>query len=220
MYRKKESGCPESNSNQPDCVIQTGPYPLSRILHASFRIHQISRRLDILCRWGALTEIVLDNGAPYVKALDYLAKRYHIHHIRISGYNSCANGIVERSHFEVRQALFKAADGDQSRWHQAAYSVFWADRITTHKQMGCSPYFSVTGTQPFDIVEATIFFPLRPLFYILLTSLLVAQPPFKSDKNILPCLIPWFSRHAASQKSNSNPITTPLSATSISSAGH
>jgi hypothetical protein len=26
MYRKKESGCPESDSNQPDCVIRTGPY--------------------------------------------------------------------------------------------------------------------------------------------------------------------------------------------------
>jgi len=56
---------------------------------------------DILCCWGTLTEIVSDNGAPYVKALDYLAKRYHIHHIRISGYNSRANGIVEHPHFDV-----------------------------------------------------------------------------------------------------------------------
>jgi hypothetical protein len=117
---------------------------------------------DILCRWGALSEIVSDNGAPYIKALDYLAKRYHIHHIRISGYNSRANGTVKRSHFDVRQALFKAADGDQTRWHQAAYSVFWADRISTRKRMGCSPYFAATGTQPilpFDIVEATYLLP-------------------------------------------------------------
>ena len=52
---------------------------------------------DILCRWGTLGVIVTDNSGPFVKALDYSAKRYHIHHIRISGYNSQANGIVERS---------------------------------------------------------------------------------------------------------------------------
>jgi transposase InsO family protein len=56
---------------------------------------------DILCRWGLLHEIVSNNGAPFVKALSYLAKHYKINHIRISGYNSRANGIVERFHFDV-----------------------------------------------------------------------------------------------------------------------
>src|SRR6266849_4764803 len=41
---------------------------------------------DILCRWGALSEIVSNNGAPFVKALEYLATCYHIRHICISGY--------------------------------------------------------------------------------------------------------------------------------------
>ena len=69
---------------------------------------------DILCRWGTISEIVKENGPAFVKALDYLKKKYHIVHIRISGYNSRANGIVERSHFDVRQALCKAVDGVQS----------------------------------------------------------------------------------------------------------
>ena len=47
-------------------------------------------------RWGMLLEIVSDNGAPFIKAIGY-----HINHIRISGYNSCANGLVEQSHFNV-----------------------------------------------------------------------------------------------------------------------
>ena len=50
---------------------------------------------DILCRWGMLCEIVTNNGLAFVKVLRYLAKCYHICHIRISGYNSCANGIAE-----------------------------------------------------------------------------------------------------------------------------
>jgi len=50
---------------------------------------------EILCRWGAIKEIVTDNGTAYVAALDWLAKRYGIWHIRISAYNLHANGIVE-----------------------------------------------------------------------------------------------------------------------------
>ena len=117
---------------------------------------------DILCRWGTLVKIVSDNGKPFVAALRYLVKKYHIKHIRISGYNSRANGIVERSHFNVWQALYKAADGKQNRWAQVAHSVFWAEHITPRRCMGCSPYYAATGTHlllPFDIIEANYLLP-------------------------------------------------------------
>jgi hypothetical protein len=117
---------------------------------------------NIIYRWGTLLEIVTDNGAPFVKALSYLSKHYHITHIRISGYNSRANGLVERSHFDVRQALFKASDGEESKWSSTAYSVFWAERITVRRRMGCSPYFATTGAHPllpFDIAEANYLLP-------------------------------------------------------------
>jgi hypothetical protein len=117
---------------------------------------------DIICRWGALYEIVTDNGPAFIKALAHLSKRYHINHIRISGYNSRANGIVERSHFDVRQALVKVADGIEAKWFHSLYSVFWAERITIRKRLGVSPYFIATGTHPLiplDIVEATYLNP-------------------------------------------------------------
>jgi len=62
----------------------------------------------------------------------------------------------------MRQSLFKATRGDQSRWSLSAYSVFWAERITVRKRMGCSPYFAVTGSHPvlpLDIFEATYLQP-------------------------------------------------------------
>ena len=117
---------------------------------------------DILCQWGTLCKIVTDNGLAFIKALRYLAKHYHICHIHISGYNSCANGIVERAHFNVQQAMSKACDGDQSKWHLVVTSVMWADRVTVCQCMGCSPYFAVTGTHPLlppDIAEATYLLP-------------------------------------------------------------
>ena len=69
---------------------------------------------EILCRWGAVEQIVTDNGTAYVTALDWLAERYGIHHICISPYNSQANGIVERQHCTVRESIFKACDGNDS----------------------------------------------------------------------------------------------------------
>lgn len=138
-------------------------YPEFRMLRAETAVTLGDWLFEtVICRWGALSEIVTDNGGPFVKAVAYLAKKYHIHHIRISGYNSRANGIVERSHFDVRQALYKAVDGVQSKWSRACYYVFWADRITIRRRMGCSPYFVVTGTHPilpFDISEATYLLP-------------------------------------------------------------
>jgi hypothetical protein len=117
---------------------------------------------DVLCRWGTLTEIVSDNSKPFVAALVHLERKYHIKHIRISGYNSQVNGIVEHSHFDVRQAMFKAADGDQNRWSQVAYSVFWSERVTIWKCLGCSPFYAATGVHPilpFDIIEANYLLP-------------------------------------------------------------
>ena len=85
---------------------------------------------DILCRWGGLEEIVTDNGPAYVAALDILALRYGIHHIRISGYNSRANGIVESKHFDVREAIIKTCGGSASKWREVLPQVFWAERVT------------------------------------------------------------------------------------------
>jgi hypothetical protein len=68
---------------------------------------------DILCQWGSLREIVTDNGTAFLKAMEYLSKRYYLNHIWISRYNSHANGTVEHSHFDIRQSLFKVIDGDQ-----------------------------------------------------------------------------------------------------------
>ena len=131
---------------------------------------------DVLCRWGTLVEIVSDNGKPFVAALRYIETKYHVKHIRISGYNSRANGIAERAHYDVREALFKASIGLEGKWAQATHPVFWSERVTPRKCMGCSPYFAVTGTHPLlplDIIEANYLLP--PPDSILSTTGLIAR---------------------------------------------
>ena len=113
---------------------------------------------DIICRWGCIVEIVTDNGGPYRAAVDWLARKYGIKGIKISPYNSKANGKIERPHWDVRQMLYKATDGNPSKWFWFFYHVMWADRVTIRKGLGCSPFFMVTGAHPIlplDIQEAT-----------------------------------------------------------------
>jgi hypothetical protein len=71
---------------------------------------------------------------------------------------------------------FEAADSDQLKWSQSAYSVFWAERITVRRRMGCSPYFAATGTQPLiplDILEGSYLLP--PPESVLSTMDLIAR---------------------------------------------
>ena len=129
---------------------------------------------NIVYRWGTLLEIVTDNGAPFIKALGYLKKYYHIRHIRISGYNSRANGLVEHLHFDIHQALYKACNRDKNKWSSAMYSMFWAEQVTICQQMGCSPYFSTTGMHPllpFNIAEANYLLP-PPESVLMMTDLI------------------------------------------------
>jgi hypothetical protein len=53
---------------------------------------------DILCHWGAVAEIITDNGSPFIKALEILRYQYKIFNIRISAYNHRANGFIEEAH--------------------------------------------------------------------------------------------------------------------------
>lgn len=113
---------------------------------------------ELICRYGPVEEIVTDNGSVYVAALEVLCKKYNINYVRISPYNSKAQGVIERRHYDVREAIVKACDGDLAHWPAVAAAVFWAERITIQKSTGYSPYYIAHGVEPifpFDLEEAT-----------------------------------------------------------------
>ena len=112
---------------------------------------------EILCQWGAVKEIITNNGTAYVAALDWLAKRFGIRHIQISAYNSRANGIVERQHRTIRESIVKACKGDTSKWPVVAPFAFWADRATTRKSTGHSLFYMAHGVEPVVRNPTTVF---------------------------------------------------------------
>ena len=53
---------------------------------------------QIILQYGIVQEVVTDNGPSFGKEFSKLVKSYGIRHIKISPYNSQANGVVERGH--------------------------------------------------------------------------------------------------------------------------
>ncbi|KAJ3885086.1 hypothetical protein GG344DRAFT_59739, partial [Lentinula edodes] len=66
------------------------------------------------------------------------------------------------SHRYIRDGLVKACGGDIRKWVSVAPYIFWADRITTRRDTGYSPYYIAHGVEPllpFDITQATFLLP-------------------------------------------------------------
>jgi transposase InsO family protein len=112
----------------------------------------------IYCRYGCPLQVTTDNGSEVEGAFKLLAARLRIPQIQISPYNKHANGVVERGHFTLREALVKACEGHMSKWPALLPAAVFADRVTTSSVTGYSPFELLHATQPilpFDLVEAT-----------------------------------------------------------------
>jgi hypothetical protein len=85
---------------------------------------------EILCHWGAVEEIITDNGTAYITTLDWLASRYGINHIHISAYNSWVNSIIKQQHYTIHESLVKTCEGNISLWPVIMPHIFWANQVT------------------------------------------------------------------------------------------
>lgn len=113
---------------------------------------------ELICRYGNIVQIVTDNGPEVKGATEELNRRYGISQIHISPYNSQANGVVERGHYTIREAIVKTCEGDINKWPDFVHHAFFADRITVRRATGYSPYYLLYGTDPIlplDLFEAT-----------------------------------------------------------------
>ncbi|VDC00593.1 unnamed protein product [Peniophora sp. CBMAI 1063] len=113
---------------------------------------------QIYTRYGVISQVVTDNGSEVQKAFAWMMERLGVPHVHISPYNPRANGVVERGHFILREAIVKACQGKIERWPEHVAAALYADRITVSRQTGYSPYFLLHGrhpTLPMDLTEAT-----------------------------------------------------------------
>jgi len=117
---------------------------------------------QIYCRYGAMGHVVTDNGPEVKGAFEILVRRLGIPQVKITPYNKHANGVVERGHYILREAIVKSckkdADGKAKNWHEQLPLATFADRVTVSSVTGFSPYFLLHGIHPLlplDLFEAT-----------------------------------------------------------------
>ena len=130
----------------------------------------------LLCQWGAIEVFMLDNAPQYIQAIEYLVQKYHIHYIKILLYNSQAQGPIERRHYDLQEAVIKAADRDESKWLDVMASVFWAEQVSIQRSSGYSLFYIAHGVEPllpFDLVEVTYLAP--KMDQLMKTEDLIAQ---------------------------------------------
>lgn len=123
-------------------------WPEARAL-ADKRAEGVARFLweDVICRHGLFEHLVVDGGTENMGEVIELLNKWGINRIRISPYNSRANGTIERGHRTILGALSKMTDGGMKRWKQHLPAVLLAERITTHRPTGKDPFSLVYGRE-------------------------------------------------------------------------
>jgi len=82
----------------------------------------------------------------------------NIPQIWITPYNHHANGVVERGHFIIREALIKTCKGKLTNWPLKVPEILFADQITVNRVTGFSPFQLLHATDPLlllDLAKAT-----------------------------------------------------------------
>ena len=113
---------------------------------------------QIILRYGTVIEVVTDNGPSFQKEFRKLLVTNGIKHITISPYNSQANGVVERGHYNIREALVKLSQDNISQWPSMVQAACFTDRITIRRSTGYSPFYLLHGVHPFlpcDLADVT-----------------------------------------------------------------
>ena len=106
-----------------------------------------------IVRFGIMGELLCDGGSENKKLTMQMINRYRIRNIRVSSYHPQANGLIERGHQPIVDALAKLG----KKWVANLALVIWADRITTRASTGYSPFRLVFGQDCVLPVELTAY---------------------------------------------------------------
>lgn len=115
---------------------------------------------EILPRFGAtMRVVVVDNGGEFQGRFADLVASYKIGRVTISPHNPAANGLVERGHSPLKEAIYRRLrETPGSRWSDHLPYALWADRCTVRRSTGMTPYFLMYGHDcvlPIDVKEVT-----------------------------------------------------------------
>lgn len=114
---------------------------------------------DVVCRHGVM-ELLINDGGPENKAwTEVLMEAYGVRNVRVSGYHPQANGMIERGHRPIVDALAKLGKSRRRKWPSFLHSVLWADRITVRSTTGLTPSMVRYGNEqvlPIELLHPSL----------------------------------------------------------------
>jgi len=111
---------------------------------------------DVICRHGCPLRIVMDRGSENIDITSILLETYNIHQIHASAYHPQTNGLVERGHGPVIDALSKYCAGSTTDWPKYLSLALWADRVSVRESTGYSAFELLYGRDCLLPVEFTL----------------------------------------------------------------
>ena len=100
---------------------------------------------DLICRHGLPQRVVMDGGSENLGFTKTLLEKYRIKNVHISAYHPQSNGLVERGHGPVVNALSKYTSEEPANWPRYLSLALWADRITIRRSTGYSAFELLYG---------------------------------------------------------------------------
>lgn len=97
----------------------------------------------------------MDGGPENKGAVEELMTKYKIKKVIVSAYHPQANGMVERGHKPLSDALSKMSDEGKG-WVRHLPAVLWADRTTVKTTTGMTPYYLICGSEPVLPIELDV----------------------------------------------------------------
>ena len=108
---------------------------------------------DVICRHGVFGRMVVDGGGEFKGEVIEILQKYGISCVKISAYNSKANGVAEGGHKPLINALMKLSEGGVKKWTRYLHAVLFADRTSVHGPSGHTPFYLVYGREAVLPVE-------------------------------------------------------------------
>ena len=82
---------------------------------------------SIMCCFGCLVKLTVDNGSEFKGAVTLLAEKYNMPMIPISPYNPPANRVVECGHGVYIESIWHVLQGRMQDWPHVLQLAVWAD---------------------------------------------------------------------------------------------
>lgn len=96
---------------------------------------------NILSRFGCPRKIIADNAAAFrSKRLIDFCSQYRVILGHSTVYYPQGNGLAESSNKSLVNILRKTLQENKKSWHNKLVFTLWADKISTKRAIGMSPY--------------------------------------------------------------------------------